>query len=141
MKNGSLEKQLKDLLGSSWNILPKEAKDKLLKKYEHDFYGETKGIGGVISSIRNQRLIQGTLIMGVILGLLGSLFANAIDRIYVPRWGHYYDAGVIALFIGFIFFLLHVFNRSIRRTIESNEHLDTLITELKYSTEKENKLD
>lgn len=59
----------------------------------------------------------GMLFMGVILGIIGSLAANVLDRQFVERFGTWYDV-VVALFF---FILIWWLERKFTKLLDKND--------------------
>ena len=63
-----------------------------------------------MKNLEEKRWAVGTLFLGVLLGVLGNLFANVLDRHYV-RFGVSYDIGVSVLFFLLVWILEKKFTK------------------------------
>jgi len=57
------------------------------------------------------KLAVQTLILGVMLGVLGSLFANILERYFV-QYGFIYELVVAVLFFGFVIYTGRIFSKN-----------------------------
>lgn len=105
-KQKQQEKNKKDIIKTLklsnkklWDSLSKEKQNAVVDKYYKLTDIENSGLHNVLSNIRQTRISFGSLIIGLILGIIGSVMASILLK-YIPKDNWVLDIFIIFIFLG-----------------------------------------
>jgi hypothetical protein len=110
-----------------WKSVTEEEQNKVVNEYYHTSDIERVGVARVLEENRDLRRNFGFLILGVILGIVGNLFASILLK-HMPQ-NSVFDGLVILFFLVFFFYLV----REIKKIDVENLAADKV---LKYLLKK-----
>lgn len=134
MKELTPERRLENMIGKSvWNKLTPTGKTTLLREFSSQYDKETETIKKTVNTLREYYRTVGSLVLGVMLGVVGSFFAGAFERLIQRYWGGgvNYDVMVLLSSSLALFLVIRVFDKESENILRSNKKIEDLFVDEK----------
>lgn len=117
------------MIGKSvWNKLTLAGRATLLREFSNQYDKETETIKKTVNTLREYYRIVGSLMLGVILGIVGSFFAGAFERLIQRQWGGGLNYDIIVMLASslVLFLVIRVFDKESENILRSNKKIEGL---------------
>lgn len=122
---GDIAKRLRESNRTLWGTINEEDRSAIVNEYYNSFDINKVGLSLVLEHNRNVRISLATLLMGLMLGLLGALVANVIQK-YIPN-ALIYDAVIVLGFIAFLWWFIRDIEKTSAELLKEDKVLEYLL--------------